>query len=260
MSSVSQAVAKRPETPGELVARYRQEFATVLPSHIRPDTWVRLAQGALRRNKALEQAATKNPRSLMHALLEAARLGLEPGTDQYYLVPYGSEVTGIVGYQGEIELIYRAGAVSSIKAEIVYSNDEFEFTPDMPVPKHRPDWFGDRGEMIGVYAYAVMKDGATSRVIVAGRADIERVKAMSRGADHPESPWVKWPDRMWLKTAVHQLAKWVPTSAEYRREVARADAAADHTADQAPAPVDLPFDPAMGEILDGELVDQPGGE
>ena len=258
MTSVSKAVAEQRKTPAELIAHYRNDFASVLPSHVRPETFVRIAQGAIRRNPDLAQAAAKNPRSLFVALMEAARLGLEPGTDEFYLVPFGSEVTGIVGYQGEIELIYRAGAVSSVKAEIVYSNDEFEFTPDMDRPRHRPDWFGDRGEMIGVYAYAVMKDGATSRVIVAGKADIERVKAMSRGADRPDSPWNRWPDRMWLKTAVHQLAKWVPTSAEYRREQLRAEAAAETAIDQAQHQVDV--DLTTGEILDGEVVDQPGGE
>lgn len=250
-NTVTQAVEQRTKTT-DLIEKYKADFATVLPSHIRPDTWIRLAKGVLRRNDQLANVATRNSASLLAALLDAARLGLEPGTDQYYLVPFGQEIVGIVGYQGEIELIYRAGAVSSVKAEIVYERDEFEFTPDMQRPRHKPNWFGERGDMIGVYAYAEMKDGSTSRVVVMSKADVEKVKAVSRAAQAKDSPWNTWPDRMWLKTAIHQLAKWVPTSAEYRREQARAEAEAKRPADTPPANVDH----ETGEIFDGELVDE----
>src|SRR5690606_15791327 len=66
--TVSDAVARREDSPGALIARYSADFATVLPTHIRPETWVRLAQGALRRNPQLEQAAKANPGSLLAAL------------------------------------------------------------------------------------------------------------------------------------------------------------------------------------------------
>jgi recombination protein RecT len=105
----------------------------------------------------------------MGALMDAARLGLEPGTEQYYLTPRKVkgrlEIQGIRGYQGEIELIYRAGAVSSVIVEVVYSNDKFRVRPGRDErPIHEIDWDADdRGELRLVYAYAVMKDGATSR-------------------------------------------------------------------------------------------------
>lgn len=65
---------------------------------------------------------------------------------------------------------------------------------------------------------------------------------------------------MWLKSAARQLRKWVPTSAEFREEVARAQAAA---ADVTQAR-DLPPLPAVNtetgevedEVVDGELVDE----
>jgi hypothetical protein len=89
------------------------------------------------------------------ALLDAARLGLEPGTEQYYLTPRKVkgrlEILGIVGYQGYIELMYRAGAVSSVVAEVVYSNDKFTVPagPDER-PVHEIDWDADdRGDRCG---------------------------------------------------------------------------------------------------------------
>src|SRR5258707_10856782 len=177
--------------------------------------------GSLRRQPKLAAAAGRNPASFMAALSECARLGLVPG-DTFHLVPFEDrrsgtvEITGIVDYTGEIELIYRAGAVASVKAEIVCQRDAFRFTTDMDRPEHAPDWFGERGELIGAYAYAVMKDGATSKVIVYSKAEIDKVRAGSK-TSREDSPWNQWNDRMALKTGLHRLAHFVPTSAEYRR-------------------------------------------
>lgn len=223
MSTVSNAVAQRVNSGTQLIEQYRNVFAEVLPSHVKPETWLRVAQGALRRNNDLANAAASNPQSLVSALLEAARLGLEPGTEQFYLVPMKGEVNGWTGYQGEIELIYRAGAVSSVIAEVVHQKDGFQYQPGMDRPVHEIDWdLEDRGDLRLVYAYAQMKDGSTSRVVVMNKAVIMRHKAMSMGSERADSPWKKWPESMWLKTAVHELQKWVPTSAEYLRDQARA--------------------------------------
>ncbi|WP_076260834.1 recombinase RecT [Intrasporangium flavum] len=224
------AVARTEQnTPAALVQQYQGDFAVVLPSHIKPETWCRVAIGALRRDRNLEQAARQDPASFLGALLDAARRGLEPGTEQYYLVPQKvkgqMQVRGQMGYQGVVELIYRAGAVSSVIVEVVRENDKFSYVPGRDDrPTHEIDWFGKggRGELLGAYAYAVMKDGATSKVVILNRDDIERAKASSQGASSAYSPWVKHEESMWLKTAAHRLAKWVPTSAEYMREQLRA--------------------------------------
>jgi recombination protein RecT len=293
--AASTAVAVRDNSPRMLVTRHADSFAAVLPSHVRADTWVRLAQGALKRGKItkhprtgqkcteLELAADNNPGVFLAALLESARLGLEPGTEQFYLTPRKVkgqlEILGIVGYQGYIELMYRAGAISSVVAECVYSGDTFQFRPGVDErPVHDINWDSeDRGQLRLVYAYAVMKDGATSKVVVLNRAAINKIKASSQGADSEYSPWRKHEPSMWLKSAVRQLAKWVPTSAEYRRELMRAAAGVSATIEEegaalgfAPslpgaddAPVDISEtwqavdDP---DVLDGEIVDDPPQE
>lgn len=228
MTTTQTAVARRDEqqTPRTMVAAYRDDFASVLPTHIRPDTFVRVAQGALKRGKKqgnryeLEIAAANNPGAFMAALLDAARLGLEPGTEQYYLTPRKTkgqlEILGIIGWQGYVELMYRAGAVSSVVAEVVYAGDRFRFQPGKDeIPDHEIDWDAeDRGALRLAYAYARMKDGSTSKVVVLNRAAIDRIKKSSQGADSDYSPWKTHEEAMWLKSAVRQLAKWVPTSAE----------------------------------------------
>lgn len=260
MTTVTQAVAQRDAGPAELVRQSRPWFATIVPSHIDAQAFVAMTIGYLRRQPKLAAAANRNPASFMAALSECARLGLVPG-DTFHLVPFEDrrnntvEITGITDYTGEIELIYRAGAVASVKAEIVCQRDRFVFTTDMDRPEHAPDWFGDRGELIGAYAYAVMKDGATSKVIVYSRAEIERVRAVSRAGDRDDSPWMRWYDRMALKTVLHRLAHFVPTSAEYRREQLRAAAEVAQSVNAA-----APAQPANGHaaepVYEAEVVEE----
>ena len=267
-STVTNAVAVRDNGPAGMIEQYKGDLAMVMPSHVKPDTFVRLAVSVLRRDKNLMMAAANNPAALMGALMESARLGLEPGTEQYYLTPRKVkgrlEIQGIRGYQGEIELIYRAGAVSSVIVEVVREKDTFQYSPGRDErPHHDIDWdAADRGKLRLVYAYAVMKDGATSKVVVLNRAKVMEAKAMSSGSSSEYSPWQKHEEAMWMKTAAHRLTKWVPTSAEYLREQLRA--VAEVAAEKAPAMipiVPLP-QPATGPIdddeqpVDAEFVDE----
>ena len=217
--TAGQEIARRPDL---MIERYAAEFAAVLPSHVKPETFVRVAVGALRRDANLMKAAASDPPSLMTALMEAARLGLEPGTEEYYLTPKGGAVLGIVGYKGEIELIYRAGAVTSVKCEVVCERDRFRYSPDMDRPDHEVSWFEDRGPVLGAYAYAEMVGGGTSKVVMVGPTRIKRAMDASASARSSHSPWKTDYAAMVLKTAIHDLANFVPTSAEYRREQLRA--------------------------------------
>ncbi|HEX8489351.1 MAG TPA: recombinase RecT [Propionibacteriaceae bacterium] len=275
--TIGQAVATRDNTPAALIRQYSNDFKTVLPSHVRPDTWVRLAQGALKKGKKatdgrteLEVAAANNPGVFLAAVLDAARLGLEPGSEQFYLTPRKVkgrlEILGIVGYQGHIELMYRAGAISSVVAECVYENDGFDYQPGRDQkPVHTIDWdAADRGMLRLVYAYAIMRDRAVSKVIVLNRAAINKIKASSQGSDSEYSPWKNHEHAMWLKSAVRQLQKWVPTSAEYRDalrsdavEVQRARAEAERpTYAGEPLPhVDTDTGEILEEPAEGEIVD-----
>ncbi|KMS79567.1 recombinase RecT [Streptomyces leeuwenhoekii] len=233
MSQIGNAIEKRDQGPAAQIEQYRDEYAALVPSHVNADQWIRLAVGAIRGNKDLEQAARNDVGVFLRELKTAARLGLEPGTEQFYLTPRKSKahgykliIKGIVGYQGIVELIYRAGAVSTVIVEAVRERDTFRYVPgrdDRPV--HEIDWFGaDRGPLVGVYAYAVMKDGAVSKVVVLNRTRVMEIRAKSDSKDSDYSPWNTNEESMWLKSAVRQLAKWVPTSAEYMREQLRAQA------------------------------------
>jgi recombination protein RecT len=281
--AVGNAVAERDNSPRGLIKQYSTDFASVLPTHIKAAQWIRLAEGALKKGSRinapnakdpdhkyhgrfeLEVAAANNPGVFLAALLDAARLGLEPGTEQYYLTPRKvkgqREILGIVGYQGYVELMYRAGAVSSVIVETVRENDHYRYRRGIDeVPIHEFPSFAreaDRGKLIGVYAYARMRNGPDSRVIELNQDDIDRIRAVNPASDSEYSPWVKWENGMWLKSAARQLRKWVPTSAEFIREQMRAQAEAARIAgerDLPPAPADFE------ESIEGEIVGEQPAE
>lgn len=272
MSSVQEAagqqIAKRETGPTGVIESYRNDIATLLPSHVNTDTWVRAAVGAVRRDSKLVEAANNDVGAFMVAVMDAAQKGLTPGTEEYYLTVRREKgvkkIKGIEGYRGIIERIYRAGAAQSVVVEVVRANDEFTYVPgehDRPI--HRVDWFGeDRGALVGVYAYAVMQGGATSKVVVLNKAKVMEAKAKSDGANSDYSPWNTGDgEAMWLKTAARRLEKWVPTSNEYRKEQLRAalDVSAEQRRPAPPAPVEEPppanVNTETGEIHEAEIVE-----
>jgi recombination protein RecT len=187
----------------------------------------RCAASALYKNNTLAATAMRNPESLLVALRDCARLGHQPGTDEYALTVRGGGVLGIEQYQGVIHRMYQAGAVLSVHAEVVTKQERLERRDPLPPIHHVPDgdWMARDirvPNLKGVYAYAILEGGVCSRVVVMGAAQVmtHREKAATKAiwdGDFGVS--------MWLKTGAHELEKWVPTSASYRQQRARADAA-----------------------------------
>jgi recombination protein RecT len=119
MTATSQELATQQNGPAQLVRQYGATLTAMLPSHIKGDAWLRFATKALR-NEDLRKAAERNPQSFMTALMECARLGHEPCSPEFALVPMGGSVEGWESYRGKVERMYRAGAVESVIAEVVY--------------------------------------------------------------------------------------------------------------------------------------------
>jgi recombination protein RecT len=258
----SQALAKREANPTQrLMQQYGTRLAAMVPQHVNGGAWLRQATGTLR-DPDLMAAAMNDFGSFVAAVERAAVLGLRPGSEEYYLVPRKVkgqlQVVGIVGWQGYIELMYNSGAVASVVADVVHQADLWVWKPGqldtqspprwqgpMAVPLHEVDWDAeDRGAMRLVYAYARMSDGGTSRVIVLNKAQIAKIRSASDSAGSSYSPWTKWEESMWLKSAVRQLRKWVPTSVERIRQQAQAHAIAAQAA--MPAIAAGPVAPSAG--------------
>lgn len=152
-----------------------------------------------------------NVESIIRCARYCAEVGLEPGEKgEVYLIPYGSELTAQLSYKGEIALAYRTGKVKKIIGRGVYQGDVFRFNAATDEIEHVPTFNEDeRGDIIAAYARAEMKDG-TSFVAVLSRADIERHRARSKTKNSASSPWATDYAPMAVKSAMHELAKWLP--------------------------------------------------
>lgn len=180
-----------------------------------PERFTRVALTVVRQSSDLQRC---RPESLLGALMTSAQLGLEPGPlGEAYLVPYKDQCTFIPGYRGLIKLAWQSGQLRNISARVVHENDEFDYEfglhPDLV---HRPAR-GDRGGITDVYAAATLLDGGAEFEVMTV-ADIELIR--KRSAAGKSGPWVTDWEAMARKTAVRQLAKWLPMATTLNRALA----------------------------------------
>lgn len=187
-----------------------------LPSHLadRGNEWIQGVLGVIKSDDSLRNAAMSNAQGFINAVQEAARLGLMPGTDEFYLVAFGNKIKPIVGRSGHLELIYRSGRVSDVIVYVVRENDSFEFVMGLDSQPKFSRCLGDRGEIVLAVAYAVYRDGGVSKVALVDKERIETAMEFSGGRRGPSSVWSKHEVKMWEKTAVHELAHSFDTSIE----------------------------------------------
>ena len=194
-----------------------KQFATALPKHINSDRFVRIAITTIRQNPKLAQC---NQESLLGALMVSAQLGLEPGVlGQCYLIPYGRECQFQIGYKGMIELLRRSGQLKDIYAYSVYENDEFEMAYGLNRDlKHKPN-LQDRGNFIGCYCVAVLKDDARAFEYMTKDEIEAHGKKFSK--TYGNGPWKTDFEAMAHKTVVKKMLKWLPVSVEFLEMAAK---------------------------------------
>ena len=263
MTSVSNAVAQRQQQGiGAVLEKMKPQIARALPKHMDADRLARIALTLVRQQPQLAQAS---PQSFLGALMTCAQLGLEPGPlGHAYLVPFKNSKTGTIevqfipGYRGLIELARRSGQVKSIAARVVRKGDEFDYEFGLEERLvHRPA-VGGAGEVTHVYAVVRYVDGGYDFEVMT-RDEVEVIRQRSKSKDR--GPWVTDWDEMAKKTVIRRLAKRMPMSIEFAQALAQ-DEKVRTTVDPSDLDITAPedVDPETGEILDGELVDQPGGE
>lgn len=211
------------------------ELKMALPAHVSVDKFSRVAMTAIQNNPDLVNADRK---SLFGAIVRLAQDGLLPDGREAALVMFGGKAQAMPMIAGVLKKVRQSGDVSKVSAQVVYENDEFVwhlgFDEDVthnPPPLNKP-----RGEAIGAYATAVLKDG--SRLLeVMSHEEIEKVRSVSRAKGN--GPWVQWWGEMARKTVMRRLAKRLPMSTDLADEFDR-----DPTLE--------PEQPVSGQIVDLE--------
>lgn len=208
---------KKTKTIFDVIQAGAKQFATALPKHINSDRFVRIAITTIRQNPKLAQCSQE---SLLGALMVSAQLGLEPGVlGQCYLIPYGRECQFQIGYKGMIELLRRSGQLKDIYAYSVYENDEFEMTYGLNRDlKHKPN-LQDRGNFVGCYCVAVLKDDARAFEYMTKEEIEAHGKKFSK--TYGNGPWKTDFEAMAHKTVVKKMLKWLPVSVEFLENVSK---------------------------------------
>lgn len=234
MSAVVQQNQAQPANP---IAKLQEQFDTreasfkaALPAHIPVERFMRVVMTATQRNPDLVAADRV---SLFNSALLAAQDGLLPDGREGALVIYNTKkgndwvksVQWMPMIAGILKKCRNSGELSSVEAHTVHANDKFSYRIGIDEqPVHEPDWFGDRGAVVGVYAVAKLKDGTRVSEIM-GRTEIEKVRAISKSKD--KGPWVDWWEEMARKTVLRRLSKRLPISSDLDDLIRRDDALYD---------------------------------
>lgn len=172
----------------------------------------------LRRTPKLYECS---PQSLIGAMMLAGQLGLEPGPlGHVYLIPFGGEVTFVVGYTGIIELA-RRGGIEGLSSEVVWDCDTYVKPWKNERGTHyewRPGDEGERGERVGVLV--TWKDGRTPAALHVPVSRVERAMMASKGSSAASSPWQTDTDAMWRKTGVRTARPFLPQTPRFAQAMA----------------------------------------
>lgn len=151
--------------------------------------------------------------SIAEALLKMVIYGLTPQKNQVYFVPYGTKLTCVVSYMGNIATAKRYNPdIIDIKARAITKGEEFEFefqqeTGKVVILKHKQtlESIGSK-EILGAYSLIYYKDGSFE---VGDIMNVEQIKqAWNQGAMKGGSPAHKnFPDEMSKRTVINRTCK-----------------------------------------------------
>ncbi len=265
----------------------RNQLAAVAAKHMNPERMMRVVANAIRTTPKLQQC---EPMSFLGALMQCSALGLEPNTilGHAYMIPFDkkeknketskwevvrTDVQLIIGYKGLIDLARRSGHITSLSANIHYSDDElwdYEEGTEAKL-RHRPGPM--EGKKLHAYAIAKFKDGGHAYVVLpwshvlkirdasqgwqqAVRKDADDVKWGRAKTGTTTTPWGAHEDEMAKKTAIRALSKYLPLSVEFMEAMDVDEAKADYRAFAFDPTAGITIDQADGETIDGEVADE----
>lgn len=224
-----------------LLKSKQAEIQKMLPKHLNAERLLKVAQIAATTTPGLAKCDVP---SLIGAIGQCAQMGLEPNTvlGHAYLVPFNTKrkdangnekwvnsVQVIIGWKGFIDLARRSGQIVSIAAHEVCERDHFDMVYGLDEKLEHKPALGDRGEIIGFYAVAKLKDGGHCFEFMSLHQVREIMAATQSKGKY--GPWKDHFTEMGRKTVIRRLAKYLPLSVEFQTAAAL-DSMADGGRDQ----------------------------
>lgn len=250
---------------------------SVLPDHVTPEKFVRIAITAAEKNPQLISADRD---SFIRSCIECASDGLMPNGKEAALVIYRVRVPGTkdqwmdaVQYMPMIRGLYKlarnSGEISTLESHVVYSKETFRLQYGFePILEHIPSFDDDKGDPVCVYACAVLKDGERAvEAMSVSAINAIRDRCSKTYARKGGGPWKDFWEEMAKKTVMRRLLKRLPMSEEVERAIERDNAFYEvdqrrmpQLADANAQPVPIKDDRALIEAAPGKEVEVPADE
>jgi recombination protein RecT len=219
-------------TPTSLIESAKDKFMQIIGNDktVQYEKESMFAFQALTKSEYIYGVAMQNPNSVINAVINIASVGLSlnPATSYAFLVPRDKAICLDISYQGLIKIATDSGSIMWAKADLVYTNDKFDYHGPAKIPSHSANPFSkDRGEFYGVYCIAKTRDG--DYLIETMSADeINNIKNESSSIKSAktdwaiqQSPWSRYFGEMAKKTCIKRASKtWPKTDRSERIQTA----------------------------------------
>jgi recombination protein RecT len=165
----------------------------------------------MRSNSYLAGIATKNPQSMIDAVINIAAIGisLNPAQKHAYLVPRDGKVCLDISYMGLLHIATDSGSIMWGQSKIVHKNDTYVNNGVDKAPTHQYAAFSNSGDIIGVYCTVKTAGGD----FLTEEMSIEQIKSVAnRSAAFKKNsgPWKTDYEEMVRKTVVKRAYKYWP--------------------------------------------------
>lgn len=210
----------------QYVSKGEKSIAQSLPQGMSVQKFIANANSAIMTHPQRDKLMEADRTSIFTACKKAASDGLMLDGREAALVVYNTKQGNtwvptaqyIPMTQGLVKLARNSGEIKSIIAEVVYSNDKFTYRIGIDdMPQHEPDWFGDRGEPIGVWAAVRLKDGEVIARMLP-KSKIMKIADGSKTNSKQYSPTEgSYFDEWWRKAAIKNVLKYAPKSTELEK-------------------------------------------
>ena len=207
------------------------EFSRALPPHIPRERFIRVLTTAVQTSMAsnFTNLLECDRRSLWQAAMRAAQDGLLPDGREAVILKYGDKGQYVPMVAGIRKKARNSGEISVWDVHCVYKNDTFTLRlGDAPSIDHTYDLATPRGELIGSYSVAVLKDGTKSYEVMS-MSEIRAIRDRSvawtafKNGKIKSTPWGTDEAEMARKTVAKRHSKQLPSSADLDDLIRRDD-------------------------------------
>lgn len=240
--------------------KMQPNFEQSLPKGLSADRFIRTATNAIQMHPQRDKLLDANRQSLYNSCQKAAIDGLMLDGREAALVVFGADVTYMPMTQGLVKLARNSGEIETITSEVVYEGDQFTCFYDATGTtfKHEPNWVGERGKPIMVWAAVKLKSGEVI-VRALSKEKVMKIAGKSKNTfqyDPDKGPFF---DEWWRKTAIKNVLKYAPKSTELEKVIMEQEhvefGEADTTASEPKPEQSKPKQTRAAQVLKDDVIE-----